>query len=121
MDGAIEDFQLMAEVEGQAEKTLKTYDYVFNRLTEFISEDKLVTKITTQDLRKYLASLMDDDLKDTTVAIHFRHLRAFFNWMVEERYLLEAPTDQISEPKTPNKQPKIGTEIGPATGIIPCW
>jgi len=104
---AIEDFQLMAKVEGQAEKTLKTYDYVFNRLTEFISTNKLVTEITTQELRKYLASLMDDDLKDTTVAIHFRHLRAFFNWLVEERYLLEAPTDQISEPKTPNKFPRV--------------
>ena len=98
---AIEDFNLMAKVEGQADKTLDLYEYVFKRLTGCISEKKLVTEIQVKELRKYLASLMDDGLKKTTVAIHYRHLKSFFNWLVEENYLGEAPTEKIDEPRTP--------------------
>jgi len=104
---AIEDFNLMAKVEGQADKTLDLYEYVFKRLTGCISEKKLVTEIQVKELRKYLASLMDDGLKNTTVAIHYRHLKSFFNWLVEENYLEEAPTEKIDEPKTPKKFPRV--------------
>ncbi|MFW6013443.1 MAG: tyrosine-type recombinase/integrase, partial [Candidatus Bipolaricaulota bacterium] len=104
---AIEDFKLMAKVEGQADKTLELYDYVFKRFLGFASEEKPVTEIKAKEIRKYLASLLDDGLKDTSVAIHFRHLRAFFNWLVEEKYLQEAPTNTINEPKTPNKFPRV--------------
>lgn len=104
---AIENFQLMAKVEGQADKTLELYDYVFRRILGFLPEERLVTEIKPKDLREYLASLLDDGLKDTSVAIHFRHLRAFFNWLVDENYLKEAPTDNINEPKTPNKFPRV--------------
>jgi len=104
---AIEDFNLMAKVEGQSDKTLELYEYVFKRLTSFIPGKKLVTEIQVKDLRKYLASLMDDGLKKTTVAIHYRHLKSFFNWLVDENYLREAPTEKIDEPKTPNKFPRV--------------
>ena len=104
---AIEDFNLMAKVEGQSDKTLKLYEYAFNRLTGLMSKTKLVTEIQVKDLRKYLASLMDDGLKKTTVAIHYRHLKSFFNWLVEENYLEEAPTEKIDEPKTPKKFPRV--------------
>lgn len=72
-----------------------------------MSKERLITEISTKDLRKYLASLMDDGLKDTTVSIHYRHLKAFFNWLVEENYLQESPAESINEPKTPKKFPKI--------------
>mgnify|MGYP006282679521 CR=1 FL=1 len=104
---AIEDFTLMATVEGHADKTLDLYEYVFKRLTGFMSEERLVTEISTKDLRKYMASLMDDGLKDTTVSIHYRHLKAFFNWLVDEKYLQESPAESINEPKTPKKFPRI--------------
>ena len=104
---AIEDFTLMAKVEGHADKTLELYEYVFNRFTGFISKERPVTEIETRELREYLASLMDDGLKDTTISIHFRHLQAFFNWLVDENYLKEAPTESINEPKTPKKFPRI--------------
>ncbi|MBS3787497.1 MAG: tyrosine-type recombinase/integrase [Candidatus Bipolaricaulota bacterium] len=97
----------MAKVEGQSDKTLELYEYVFKRLTGFISEKKLVTQVQVKDVRKYLATLMDDGLKKTTVAIHYRHLKSFFNWLVEENYLREAPTEKIDEPKTPNKFPRV--------------
>lgn len=107
---ATEDFTLMAKVEGYSDKTLELYDYVFTRFIDYLSQEKLVTEITPKEIRQYLKSLMDDGLKNTTVAIHFRHLRAFFNWLTDENYLKEPPTAGISEPKTPKKFPRILTK-----------
>jgi len=104
---AIEDFNLMSKVKGHSDKTIELYDYVFKRFLGFMSEEKPVTEIQTRDVREYLSFLMDEGLKQTTVAIHFRHLRAFFNWLTEEDYLKDAPTADISEPKTPSKFPRI--------------
>ena len=68
----IEDFKLMAKVEGRSDKTLSLYDYVFERLSEQVSPDVMVQKIGPRDVRKYLAFLIDDGLKNTSVAIHYR-------------------------------------------------
>jgi len=69
---ALEDFKLMAKVEGRSDKTLSLYDYVFERLSEQVSPDVMVQKIEPRDVRKYLAFLIDDGLKNTSVAIHYR-------------------------------------------------
>ena len=108
LEEAIDDFKLMAKVDGRAEKTLNLYEYVFGRFRDGdISQDCSVENIETKDIRKYSASLMEDGLKNTSVAIHHRVLKAFFNWLVEEEYLNTAPTDKINKPKTPNKFPKV--------------
>jgi len=49
---AIEDFKLMAKVEGRSDKTLSLYDYVFERLSEQISEDVMVQEVESRDVRK---------------------------------------------------------------------
>ena len=107
---ATEDFMLMAKVEGQSDKTMELYDYVFDRFLSYMSEERLITEIQAKEMRKYLEFLMEEGLKNTTVAIHFRHLRAFFNWLAEENYLIKPPTTDLSEPKTPKKFPRILTK-----------
>ena len=104
---AVEDFKLMAKVEGQAKKTLNLYDYVFKRLLNSLSGETLVTEVRTKELREYLSTLMDDGLKNTSIAIHYRELSSFFNWLVGEGYLKTAPTERIREPKTPDQFPRI--------------
>jgi len=59
------------------------------------------------EIREYLAYLMDDGLKNTSVAIHYRVLKAFFNWLVDENYIVDSPINGIKEPKTPDKFPKV--------------
>jgi len=107
LNQAIEDFKLRVKVEGRAEKTMDQYDYVLGRLVKKLSQDKEVNDIETKELRKYLAYLMDDGLNNTSVAIHYRVLRAFFNWLEQENYIGKSPVNDIQEPKTPDKYPKI--------------
>ncbi|MFB6290156.1 MAG: tyrosine-type recombinase/integrase [Candidatus Bipolaricaulia bacterium] len=97
----------MAKVDGRSEKTLNLYGYVFENFLEQCSEALLIGDIEPKDIRKYLAFLMDEGLKNTTVAIHHRILNAFFNWLVEEGKLKKSPTRRIDEPNTPDKYPKI--------------
>jgi site-specific recombinase XerD len=103
---AIEDFKLMAKVEGRSEKTLSLYEYVFSRVLEQANEEVIVGNIAPKDIREYLAFLMDDGLKNTSVAIHHRVLKAFFNWLVNEGSLPKSPMENIKQPKTPKKFPK---------------
>lgn len=103
----MEDFKLMARVEGRSDKTLNLYDYVFGRFSKQIQEEVVVQEIEARDIRQYLALLMDEGLKNTSVAIHYRVLKAFFNWLVDEGKLSESPMQGIKEPKTPKKFPKV--------------
>ena len=109
---AIEDYELMARVDGQAEKTLELYKYIFHRLAGYLPQEQEVDSIRTMELRKYFASLIDDGIEKTTIAIHFRELRSFFNWLVKENYLNKAPTDHIRKPRTPKKFPSIFLQRG---------
>jgi len=104
---AIDDFKLRGKVEGRADKTLQQYDYVLGRFSEKFSGERNLNSLEAKDIREYLAYLMDDGLANTSVAIHYRVLRAFFNWSVSEGYIAESPVNKIKEPKTPDKFPKI--------------
>ncbi|MCF7889839.1 tyrosine-type recombinase/integrase [Candidatus Bipolaricaulota bacterium] len=106
LDEAVEDFTLMAKVEGRADQTLKLYDYVFENFSEAVGEKTQIGDIEKRDVRKYLANLMDDGLKNTSVAIHHRVLNAFFTWLVDDSYINKSPTEDVKEPKTPSKFPK---------------
>ena len=59
LDQSIEDYKLRGKVEGRAEKTMEQYDYVLGRLQENFQPDRQVRDITTKEMRKHFASLMD--------------------------------------------------------------
>ena len=102
----MEDFTLKAKVNGRSEKTLNLYDYVFENFLERCSEGLLIGDVKPKDIRKYLATLMDNGLKNTTVAIHHRVLNAFINWLVKEGKR-KSLTERINEPNTPKNFPKV--------------
>lgn len=104
---SIKDYKLRGKVEGRAKKTMQQYDYVLGRFTEKFPERRDVGAIEKMELREYLAYLMDDGLNNTSVAIHYRVLKAFFNWLVDENYIVDSPINGIKEPKTPDKFPKV--------------
>lgn len=58
-----------------------------------------------------MARLQERGLKKTSVAIHYRVLQAFFNWLVREGYSQWAPTEPIREPRTPKQFPFILSDI----------
>jgi len=104
----ISQFIYAGQVEGKAAKTLSQYDYVFEKFTTFIGKDPPLGEITPSVVRSFLKRLMDNkELSKATVAIHFRVIQAFFNWLVKEDLLEEAPTRNINQPKTPKKYPRV--------------
>ena len=108
LEEAINQFKYASQVEGKAEKTLEQYDYVFGKFLDFLDEDPPLGEITPSVVRSFLKRLMDNkNLSKATVAIHFRVLRAFFNWLVGEGLLEKSPTKNINQPKTPKKYPRI--------------
>lgn len=107
---AIQQFVLMARVDGRAHKTIELYNYVFDSFTGFIGDPPLA-QINPASIRFYLVHLQERGLKRTSVAIHHRVLRAFFNWLVREGYLKWAPTEPIREPRTPKRFPFVLSDV----------
>lgn len=107
---AIEQYIYASEVEGKSDSTIDLYQYVFEGFLDFLGGDTSLKSVTTDRVRAFIKTLMDGDYTPNTVAIHHRVLQAFFNWLVEEELLEKAPTENISEPKTPNKFPRVLTK-----------
>lgn len=104
---AMNQFLYASSIEGKAEKTLEQYDYVFRKFKDFLEEDFLLSSISPNMIRQFLYQLNENGLSKATVAIHYRVLRAFFNWLIGEGLLENSPMKNISEPKTPKKYPRI--------------
>jgi len=94
------------KLEGLSGRTLDQYQEVLHWFNGFTSKENIFD-IRKRDVKQYMSHMVDSGLKITTVAIRFRVLRAFFNWAESSGYLDQAPTDEIKEPKTPNKFPYV--------------
>lgn len=105
----MDNFENDKKLSGRSSKTMEQYEYVFGRFGEFIGKNPFIAEIDKDLIRDYLTFLMDE-VKVTTVAIHFRVLRSFFNWSVDEGYLGVSPMRDMSEPKTPKKFPYVLNE-----------
>lgn len=122
----MDHYEADKKLAGRADKTLEQYEYVFNRFGGFLGENLEIGEIDKSHIRNYLAYLMEE-VKKTTVAIHFRVLRAFFNWVIEEGYIKDSPMKGMTEPKTPKKFPRILNEsqvekfLDSAKDRLDCW
>ncbi|MCF7889865.1 tyrosine-type recombinase/integrase [Candidatus Bipolaricaulota bacterium] len=106
---AISQFKYASEVEGKAKATINQYNYVFENFLNFLGTDLPVKKIEPNTVRGFIRGLMNQNYSKSTVAINHRVLQTFFNWLVEEDLLEAAPTENIREPRTPNKFPRVLT------------
>ncbi len=61
------------------------------------------------DLRRYLASLADRGLANTTVARRISAIRTWFRWMCEDGRLPEDPAASLRQPKRPKRLPRVLT------------
>lgn len=100
-------FKYASKVEGKAEKTLEQYSYVLEKLMNFLDPELALKSISPTRIREFLQYLKSKGLAKATVAIHYRVVRAFFNWLVGESLLENSPVDNIDEPKTPKKYPRV--------------
>ena len=94
----VEAFLAAKRIDGCRPKTIKGYR---ERLKMFMTQcSKPVQAITTDDLREYLAYLVDErHLMDNSVQAHINTLRSFFSWVVDEDNIRKSPMRKIKSLK----------------------
>lgn len=98
-----EDYLMMylnaIKLENYSTTTIVNYQYELRRFIKFTH--KGVLKITTADVRQYLAAF--GHLKSGTIATKLTIISAFYTWLVREEILLKSPTIKIKTPKIPKR------------------
>ena len=89
-------------IEGCSERTIQYYQVTVEHLLNTV--EIAVRKMTTDDLRGYLANYQKiNNCSKVTVDNIRRNLSSFFSWLEEEDYILKSPMRRIHKIKT--KQP----------------
>lgn len=90
------------KIDGLSERTLKNYKA---NLESFAAKvEKSVAKITTDDIRGYIAYLDETrHLKETSLQNHINTLRAFFGWLHTEEKIKKNPMSKIKSLKLDKK------------------
>ena len=90
------------KIDGLSERTLKNYKA---NLESFAAKvEKSAAKITTDDIRGYIAYLDEPrHLKETSLQTHINTLRAFFGWLHTEEKIKKNPMSKIKSLKLDKK------------------
>lgn len=94
---------------GYALNTLQAYARDIKDFHLFLKE-KLVEEIQKTDIQKYLFELKERAIAPSSRARKISALRQFFNFLLEERVILDNPMLLIDLPKQERRLPKILTE-----------
>lgn len=90
------------KIDGLSERTLRNYKA---NLESFAAKvEKSAAKITTDDIRGYIAYLDETrHLKETSLQTHINTLRAFFGWLHTEEKIKKNPMSKIKSLKLDKK------------------
>lgn len=95
----LEMFIAAKKIEGCSDRTVAYYKTTVEHLLKDITTP--IRKITTDDIRGYLASYHDNGkCSKTTVDNIRRNISSFFSWLEEEDYILKSPMKRIHKIKT---------------------
>ena len=87
------------KIEGCSERTLSYYKTTVEKLLDGITDP--IRKVTTDDMREYLASYQGlNDCSKTTIDNIRRNISSFFTWLEEEDYIIKSPMRRIHKIKT---------------------
>lgn len=98
----IELYLSARQIEGLSSETLKGYKIELSVFAHYVN--KAVVKISTADIRQYLAS--NPSWMMSTINSKLSKLKTFFGWLVKEEMLLRDPSAKIRAPKKPKRLPK---------------
>lgn len=87
------------QIEGCSERTISYYQSTINHLLKAV--DISVRKMTTEDIRSYLADYQKiNNCSKVTVDNIRRNISSFFTWLEKEDYILKSPMRRIHKIKT---------------------
>jgi site-specific recombinase XerD len=110
--GAARDlFALHCKAKGLSIRTLETYLSSIDELGTFLTQSDCGDSIPLpQDIRAFVASLLDRSLARTTISIRLRSVRCFFNFLAREEIIATSPMASVEIPRLPARYPEVLTE-----------
>jgi len=110
-DAAREMFYLYCRSKGLAERTLQTYFASLAELRAFLALSVDPPQLPSgQDLRSFVAHLLDRGLARTTISIRMRAIRSFCGFLARDGICPSSPMVGVAIPKTPLRYPEVLTE-----------
>lgn len=109
---ALADFLDHQRARRRSERTRELYRQTVTRFSKHLEGvDRPATiNATRRDVIGFLNALGDTEgVNAGTVALHFRNLRAFFNWLVAEDELDVSPMRKLQPPEVPDNPPPVLT------------
>lgn len=115
MDISNDDFLKMfldaKHIEGCSDRTLQYYRVTVEHLLK--STNTEVRKITTEEIRSYLADYQNrSKCSNVTIDNIRRNISSFFSWLEEEDYILKSPMKRIHKIKTKTVVKNVITDEG---------
>ena len=91
-------FLAAKRIDGLSARTIENYRYTLGVFAGQV--DRAVTKITVDDLRKYISYLSETrGLRDGSLLTHINTLRSFFSWLTVEDIIRKNPMLKIKSPR----------------------
>lgn len=98
-DEFLDMFLAAKRVEGCSDRTIQYYRVTIEHM--FTQIETAVRKITTEEIRVYLAEYQKrNNCSNVTIDNVRRNISSFFSWLEEEDYILKSPTKRIHKIKT---------------------
>lgn len=87
------------KIEGCSARTIAYYETTVAKMLAMVNDS--IRKITTDDIRKYLADYQQiNNCSKTTVDNIRRNISSFFTWLEEEDYIIKSPMRRIHKIRT---------------------
>ena len=87
----------------RSERTLKAYGDALEDLADFLEPAPRLERVSREQLERFFAAMHERGARPAYVAIHFRGLRRWFNWLVEEGELEASPMRRLRAPHVPDE------------------
>lgn len=88
--------------------TIRSYIHIIDKFLNHFNIDHInnIKTLTSTDFRDYQSFLLENGLSQSSVNGHFRPIKAFINFLVENEYIDKSPL-KIKSLKSPKKLPKF--------------
>src|SRR5438552_419793 len=88
--------------------TAKGYDTDLKQFFGFLDKEipkYTLNELTYQDIRSFIASLMDSGISPVSVNRKLSALRSFFKYLLKNKIVENNPTQKVKGPKIPKRLP----------------
>ena len=93
-----------------SKNTLQSYNRDILQYHKYIDENELnYSKITEDDIKKYLKYLKKIDKKPSTISRNLATIRSFYQYLIRTRKISQDPTSKIKSPKIEKRVPSVLT------------